>query len=166
MFDARIIANEILKRAWERNLKLAHSDIQKITYFLHGHHLKDYGVPLVDSEFEAWDSGPVQSKLYNAFGESGDKPVDQLAMKFNPVKRTYSELPPLEDADAKVTIDKYLTRYLEIPGHALADMTHEAGTPWSETIERARDYVNIGMRISNDLIRSDFEGVSEPASFS
>lgn len=159
MFDARIIANEILQRAWQEGLELTQIDIQKISYFLHGHHLRDHGKPLISTQFEAWDHGPVQRSLYDAFKHYGDQPIDEPACKFDPIKRTTHEFPRLTDNAAISTIETHLNKYLEIPSFELVDITHRPGTPWSQTVEEARTSVNVGMRITNDLISSNFEGI-------
>ncbi|RWI92123.1 type II toxin-antitoxin system antitoxin SocA domain-containing protein [Mesorhizobium sp.] len=160
MFDARQIANEILHRAWAEELELTQIDLQKILYFLHGHHLLEHGQPLIKSEFEAWDFGPVQRSVYDAFKEFGDRPITERAQKLDPVKRITSPFPKLVDNAAVATIERHLYKYLEIPGFALVDITHQPGTPWSRTIETARSHVNLGMRIKNDLIFSYFEGLN------
>lgn len=159
MFDARIIANEVLTRAWEEGLELTQIDVQKILYFLHGHHLTEYGQPLIKTEFEAWDFGPVQRTAYDEFREFGELPITSLAQKFDPVKRTTTALPKLTDNAAISTIENHLSKYLEIPSFTLVDITHSPGTPWSRTIESSKAHVNIGMRIKNDLIVSYFEGL-------
>ncbi|RUW55477.1 DUF4065 domain-containing protein [Mesorhizobium sp. M1A.F.Ca.ET.072.01.1.1] len=159
MFDARLIANEILHRAWAEQLEVTQIDMQKILYFLHGHHLLEHGQPLIKSEFEAWDFGPVQRSVYDAFKGFGDQPITELAQKLDPVKRLTSPFPKLVDNAAVATIERHLYKYLEIPSFALVDITHQPGTPWSRTIESAKSHVNVGMRIKNDLISTYFEGL-------
>ena len=157
--DARAIANEILIRAWEAGFEPTQIDVQKITYFLHGHHLIDHGEPLVSGEFEALHYGPVQRLLLDAFRSYGEEPITSLAKRFDPVRRVEIDLPRLTDNAAITTITSYLDHYLQIPSFELVEMTHARGTPWSETMQSARNAVNIGMRISNDLIRKSFEGI-------
>ncbi len=159
MHDARVIANEVLIRAWEDDHELTQIDIQKICYFLHGHHLIEHGQPLIDTEFEAWDYGPVQKTVYDAFKRFGDQPITDLAQKFNPIKREYSEFSRLTDNSAVATISTHLFRYLEIPSFSLVEITHRPGTPLSKTREDARTQANIGMRIKNDMIYLNFEGL-------
>jgi uncharacterized phage-associated protein len=156
--DARSVANEILVRAWDMGFEPTQIDIQKISYFLHGHHLIDHGVPMIKTEFEAFQYGPVQSVLLDEFRRWGDEPIRDLATKFDPVRRTREKLPQLEDNSIMETIDKYLALYLEVPTFVMVDVTHSQGTPWSRTMQAARKSVNIGMKISDDLIRSCFEG--------
>lgn len=160
MYDARVIANAVLERAWQLGVGVTQIDIQKICYFLHGHHLRDHGEPLIATEFEAWDYGPVQRSLYNSFKHCGAEPILELATAFDPIRRKPKELPRISHNSAVATIDRHLATYLEIPSFELVNMTHAAGTPWSETRRASNLSANIGMRIDNGLIDRFFEGVS------
>ncbi|MBG6158231.1 putative phage-associated protein [Labrenzia sp. EL_159] len=159
MHDARVIANEVLIRAWNDGLDLTQIDVQKICYFLHGHYLVEHGQPLISTEFEAWDYGPVQRTVYDAFKPFGDQPIDELARRFDPIKREYKELPRLLENSAVATIEEHLYKYLEIPSFSLVSITHAPETPWSRTMNDAKLHANIGMRIKNDVIYSNFEGL-------
>lgn len=156
--DARIVANEVLRRAWDLGFEPTQIDIQKICYFLHGHHLMDHGKPMIRTEFEAYQYGPVQSILLEAFRKWSDEPIRELARKFDPVKRVHSDLPMIEDNSIMDSIDRYLDRYLQMPSFVMVDITHAKGTPWSRTVDAAKNSVNIGMRITNDMIGNFFEG--------
>lgn len=156
--DSRAVANEILKRAWQKGFEPTQIDIQKITYFLHGHHLVDQGQPLVNESFEALHYGPVQRSLLDAFSKYGEEPIRELATKFDPVRRTYTAINQITDNVSIETIETYLDRYLGISSFELVEMTHAQGTPWSLTMQSARNAVNLGMRISDDLIGKCFEG--------
>ena len=162
-YDARAIANEILIRAWESGFEPTQIDVQKISYFLHGHHLLEFGEPLIASEFEALHYGPVQRSLLDSFRKFGEEPIRELAQRFDPVKRVTIDIPRIRDNAVTQLVEKYLPVYLMIPSFELVDITHAAGTPWSRTVNLAKNAVNIGMRISNDLIRTHFEGVRTAA---
>lgn len=156
--DARSVANEVLKRAWILGFEPTQIDIQKICYFLHGHHLRDYGAPMIRTEFEAYQYGPIQSSLLDAFKKWGDEPIGEPAKQFDPVRRIHKDIPAIEENSIMTTIDQYLEQYLSIPSFVLVDLTHASGTPWSRTMEAGRSSVNIGMRIDNGIISSFFEG--------
>lgn len=158
-YDARAVANEVLLRAWELGFEPTQIDVQKITYFLHGHYMLEYGTPLVSSEFEALHYGPVQSCLLDSFRKFGDEPIRELAQRFDPIRRTRSDFPRIQENAVVELIERFLPVYLSIPSFDLVAMTHAKGTPWTQTVQEARNAVNIGMRISNDLIRSCFEGI-------
>ncbi|MBD0866298.1 MAG: DUF4065 domain-containing protein [Rhodobacteraceae bacterium] len=158
MHDARQIANEVLNRAWEQDLEITQLQINKIVYFLHGHHLRDFDVPLVKSEFQAWQRGPVHTALRAAFNRFGREPITDPALKLNPVTREQTRFPPITDNQAIKTIETWLDPYLAMTTGALVDKTHAPGSPWSETMRLAKTSVNLGMKIPDDIIRDRFEG--------
>lgn len=161
MYDARVVANEVLKAAWQTGYDVTQIDLQKICYFLHGHHLIEHGQPLINSTFEAWRHGPVQRSLYNQFKKFGAQPITELATAFDPIKRRAKELDPITANSARVTIETYLPKYLGIPSFELVEMTHMPGTPWFLTRLEAESSANIGMRIANSVITEHFEGVGQ-----
>jgi uncharacterized phage-associated protein len=159
MYDARVIANAVLERAWRLGYEITQIDIQKICYFLHGHHLRTNGIPLISTEFEAWDYGPVQRSLYASFKEFGDQPITKLANSFDPIKRQPRSLPAITENSVIDTIETHLPIYLNLASFELVDLTHAPGTPWSITVSEARSSVNVGMRIANETIVKHFEGI-------
>lgn len=160
MFDARQVANEILQRAWSEGLEITQLQINKIVYFLHGHHLRDFGEPLVKGEFQAWQRGPVHTALRAAFKSYGDRAIDREARRFDPVRREMQDFERITDNRAQATIDNYLETYLGISAWELMQMTHAPGTPWDRTMRDAEKNINIGMIIENGLICDRFEGIS------
>lgn len=160
MYDARVIANELLTMAWHSDRDFTQLDIQKLCYFMNGHHLVDHGYPMIDTEFEAWRHGPVQKSLYDSFKKFGDGPITELATAFDPIRRIARALPEISSNSVQDTIQKYLPLYLEIPAHELVGITHRRGTPWQITLENAETAANIGMRISTSTIAANFEGLS------
>lgn len=159
MYDARIIANEVLRRGWQMDRHFTQLDIQKICYFLNGHHLIDHGHPMIKTDFEAWRHGPVQRSLYDSFRKFGDEPITDLATAFDPIKRQVKELPLVTSNSVQHTIAKYLDRYASIPAHELVGLTHRQNTPWDVTRTLAKEKSNLGMIISTDTILRHFEGL-------
>jgi uncharacterized phage-associated protein len=162
VIDIRIVANAVLDRAQAAAWPLTNLDLQKIVYFLHGHFLRKHGRPLVEPEFEAWPYGPVHRTLYDAFKSYNDTPIEGRAEAFDPVRRQRRQLPDLNDVEALQIINEFLPHYLHMPTHMLVGMTHQGGTPWSETVERAKEHLNFGMKISDALILERFEGPRRP----
>jgi uncharacterized phage-associated protein len=157
-YDARIIANAILQRAARKGLRLTNLDIQKLVYLVHGAFLQKTGKPLVEGEFEAWQYGPVHRVLYNAFRSAADGPIDGPARKLNPLTRTLVDLPRLDDPEVEDVLDSNLGNFLSLPTHALVQLTHAPGTPWSRTFAEAETRPNVGMVISDSVIALHFEG--------
>lgn len=160
MYDARSVANAVLQESWRRGYELTQLDIQKICYFLNGHHLKDYGQPLISTDFVAWRHGPVQISLYESFKSWGDSPIRELATAFDPIRRKNKPLPEVTTNSACNTINNYLDRYAKVPAHILVGLTHRKGTPWSITRKMAETTVNIGMIIESSIIVAHFEGLT------
>jgi len=158
MLDARIIANAVLDYADKQGRSLTNLDVQKLVYFLHGHFLRLHSRPLVIGEFEAWSYGPVHKVLYDAFKQFVDGPIEGRARAFDPVRRNQRDLPELADPQAIEVLRLFLPCYLDMPTFLMVELTHQPGTPWSETVERSKQRVNVGMKIPNDLIRARFEG--------
>ncbi|MEQ3670401.1 MAG: type II toxin-antitoxin system antitoxin SocA domain-containing protein [Pseudophaeobacter sp.] len=159
MYDARVIANEVLKAAWEDGYDITQIDLQKICYFLNGHHLIEHDQPMIASTFEAWDYGPVQRSLYNQFKKFGSQPITELATAFDPIRRKPKELPQVKTNSVRATIATHLSKYLGIPSFELVEMTHKPETPWSRTRSDAQTSANIGLRITNSMIAEHFEGL-------
>lgn len=157
MLDPRAVANAVLTRAEERDRPITNLDMQKIVYFLHGAYLRRHGRPLVAGEFEAWQYGPVHRVLYDAFKQYGDGPITEPAQAFDPVRRTHRPISGLDDSDAIMLIREVLDRFLDIPTWTLVAITHAEGTPWQRTYAEGQRRVNVGMRISNELIAEGFE---------
>lgn len=160
MFDARAVANEILILGWQKGYEFTQLDIQKIVYFLNGHHLREHGEALVKSDFVAWQFGPVQTSIYDSFSKYGDQPISELATSFDPIRRERKTIERITHNSACETITKYLGRYAEIPAHELVGLTHRPGTPWSITINLAKKAANVGMVIDRMTIRENFEGLT------
>lgn len=158
MMDPRIVANSILDRAERRGREVTNLDLQKLVYFVHGHHLVSKGAPLVSGEFEAWSYGPVHKVLYDALKHFGDTPVAGRLSAFDPVRQVRVTLPALDDPDALAVLDAVVDHYLDLPTFLLVDMTHAPGTPWAEVVRASTERINVGMRIPNDLIERRFEG--------
>ena len=161
MIDPRVVANFVLDRADDQGRDITNLDLQKIIYFLHGHHLVRYQEPLVEGEFEAWTYGPVHRVIYDAFRVYNDTPIDGRATAFDPIRRKRRELPALDDKRATELICEVAGRYLDMPTYSLVQLTHSEGTPWSRTVHDAEKRVNVGMKISNAVIEEYFEGSIE-----
>jgi uncharacterized phage-associated protein len=97
--------------------------LQKLTYIAHGYHLALTGRPLLNVPVSAWKYGPVIPSLYDVFKDNG---------------RSGITVPPVAcggvlDADAGVIIDAVYAAYGKHDGRILSELTHRAGTPWSNT---------------------------------
>jgi uncharacterized phage-associated protein len=154
--DARAIANYILDRAEVLGLELSNFSLNKVIYFVHGHYLAFYGLPLVADAFEAWEKGPVLREIYHAFKVFGENTIRSRATKldFRTGQRSIVAY-NFEPAEVEI-INPLIDFYAKIPGGKLYHLSHLEGGPWHRTWNH--DTVsNPGMVISTESIKRYFE---------
>jgi uncharacterized phage-associated protein len=161
MYDARAIANVMLSFASNDGLKLSNLKLQKLLYLAHGFLLSEENRPLVKGGFEAWAYGPVSRTAYHAFKQFDSTPITSPAMRFDPVNRVYENIDVEIDQRAVFAIEEVVRIFGRWPEFDLVEYTHQPGSPWSITIEDAKDAANVGMVIADELIRSNFEALPE-----
>lgn len=161
MHSPLVIANEFIRRAQEERRTLTHMQLQKLVYLAHGWCLAVTGNPLIEDEFEAWEFGPVERKLYQALRRYGSGPVRHL-IKWGddtPIpdddlpEDAYEELLPQENE----VIDKVWETYGKFPAYQLSALTHQQGTPWTLVYERGRN-----RSVSNTAIQEYFIRLADP----
>ena len=146
MYSALIVADEILKIAKGKGMKLTPLQLMKLTYIAHGWSLAILKKDLFQDRIEAWKFGPVIPDLYHAtkhFGRN-EIPFDQIgeadSTSVLPEDRTF-----LEDVTSK---------YGSLSGFALSNLTHKSGTPWDQ---KYRDG-EFGIEIPDSLIKDHYMG--------
>lgn len=159
MNDARAIANSLLDVAAVRHKTLTNLQIQKLVYLAHGHFLRATGKQLCNEQFEAWDFGPVSRTLYNSLKKYGDGLILQRIEAFDPIKVSMKAIPLVSDPIASSIIGKVFDVYGSWSAFDLVELTHSFGSPWSRTMELARTKANLGMKIDNNNIEKNFEGL-------
>ena len=142
MYDARTIANELIRLASEAGQPLTNMQIQKLVYISHGYALAIFGGPLVKQSVEAWRYGPVIPALYKALRDYGAGFVRK------PIEMTREE--PLDETD-QALIAQVFGAYRRFTGPQLSTMTHHKGTPWSDVYDPRPEFQS--KIIPNDLIR-------------
>lgn len=159
-YDARAVANALLDLAERRSIALTHIALHKIAFYAHGWHLLQRGSPLIRQEFEAWEDGPVQRQVWETLKTGKHQAVRRRATRFDPIDQRHEEVPPnlaQEDLDF---LDAVLASYGHIAGGELSEMTHAKGGPWDRVWNAPDGRVNLGMRISNQLICEHFLAVT------
>ncbi len=160
MFDPRCVANKILDKADERGFEVSNLALNKILFFAHGWHLGVFDGPLVSTNFEAWEHGPVSRDVYHAFKSHTDSPITSRAKMLN------FETEEWEVADAELTdellefLDRIVDFYGQMTGTKLRAMTHEPGTPWDQVWHSGK-IVDIHMKISDDLTKDYFRSIRQ-----
>ncbi|MEA3538886.1 MAG: Panacea domain-containing protein [Pseudomonadota bacterium] len=125
-YDPRAIANEFLKLNGGQPFNQMW--LQKLVYIANGWNLAINGEPLTDSRIEAWDGGPVYRTIWNHLRDFGYDLKTMLLKKPNgePYK---ADLSPAE----KSVIEHVWKRYGGYSGLELSRLTHQEGTPWSNS---------------------------------
>jgi uncharacterized phage-associated protein len=142
--DAFTVADELLKIAKRRGRSLSPMQLLKLVYIAHGWSLAILGRDLFSDRIEAWKYGPVIPDLYRAtkrFG-SGSIPLELIK------EGESNHLP----ADIQAFLQDVFDKYGALSGIQLSNLTHRAGSPWSQVYETG---IYNG-EISDDLIREHY----------
>lgn len=139
-----------------RLLDLARNDIHsltpleliKMTYLAHGWSLGLRGEPLVDEAVQAWQYGPVFPELYHAIKHYRASPVQDV-----PAGASESFVANELTQDDDALVQAVYNAYKRFNGVQLSALTHQPGTPWSDTWTR----YGKNTPIENDSIREHFK---------
>jgi uncharacterized phage-associated protein len=160
-YDAREIANFILDRSDLLRRDISNLSLQKIVYFCHVWVLAALERPLVREQFEAWEFGPVLPYLYREFRDCGDRKITKRASKLDKetgqkVQATYSFEP-----DVAALLTDVIDTYSALTPYQLVQISHAKGSPWDQAWNH-EEKINVGMRISNELIADFYSAKSRP----
>lgn len=156
MRDARELADYILLKAAKEGYFLTPLHINKLCYLVQGFTLRNTGESAFHNRIEAWQYGPVIPDVYDAFKQYGRNSIRRLYGTGEPVcigsaqeNGTISILmKSLGDKIVNIA-DKVIDGYAGADGGRLIGMTHEEGTPWSDTKQFLRNPV-ISTRVIKD----------------
>lgn len=142
------VVNSILQKAFnEKCPDMTPMKLQKILYFLNGWGLAITGQPILQSDFEAWDYGPVVPKIYTKTKSYGSNPITSYLI--NDEEKVYVVSP--DNREFYDILNMVWDKYIHFDAYTLSGMTHQLGSPWSEN----RKENNIGV-IPNKVIRNYF----------
>ena len=110
--------------------------LNKLLYFAQGHALVELNHELFTNQIDAWDHGPVVAVVYTGF----DKIVERA-------KTSGIADVQLSTEEMDIIMDVW-DQYRGYTAKELVDLTHEEGTPWSNTYKPTVKNVHI----SQDLI--------------
>ncbi len=132
-YDARTVANEFLRIAWQNGRELTNMQLQKLVYIAHGYSLALLDTPLVKQPVQAWRYGPVIRILYESLRQYGAGTVTEMmnTLPSEQVSETYRAL-----------IDVVGDAYGSFTGPQLSTMTHREGTPWREVFDPNAYFTN------------------------
>lgn len=151
-FDARRVANLLLDLADERGVSVSNLSLQKILFFAHAYYLCERSEPLVEGEFEAWQYGPVHRIAYRAFRMFDAAPIKCRAKAMNPRTLRDEPIPDLSDVDTREYLAEIFDFFGFLGAGTLVSLSHEPGSPWSNTWRDSATRPNVGMRIQNRTV--------------
>lgn len=160
IYPVGAIANYMIGRAHSEKVPITHLELQKLVYFVHGVHLAATGQPMFLEDVEAWPYGPVIPELYHEFKRFGRRQIRRWSRNFDYENNefVYPEIPP-EDKTALRMAEYVWKKYGRMKPSALVQLTHQKGTPWSQTVKKiaqAETPVPGIKVIENETIRSHF----------
>lgn len=122
------IANAVLDEAARQGKQLTIMQMLKLVYISHGWSLGLLNEPLVNQQPEAWQHGPVFPSVYRAFRQYGSNPISAKAT--DPFGQVYDA--PLSSGQKQI-VESVVTNYGGMHAFTLSGITHQPGTPWSDT---------------------------------
>lgn len=156
--DSRAIANWFIRRGQlDGGRAFTPMQLQKLVYIAHGWNLvANDGQELVSEPVEAWDYGPVYPVLYSHLANWG---ADQVRKPIKSYARDWvgREIDPDLDPDEAEVLEAVYEGYAKLNGLQLSNLTHQPGTPWSDTYEQGVRH----KRIPNELIRRHFDELAQ-----
>ena len=112
-------------------------ELLKLSYIAHGYSLAVLDYPLIDCPIEAWPLGPVPVDMYHYFRRLGidikEKAANELFLNDSPDNE-------ITDPDEKNIIDTVIEKYKNATAYELSGLTHNEGTPWTNTVREKGFY--------------------------
>lgn len=143
--DVMTVADDILRVAKAQGRALTPLQLMKLTYIAHGYALGMGVGDLFNSRIEAWKYGPVIPDLYHTTKSYGRDPIP-----LNLIGNGRA----LHGQAANI-IDKVMEKYGDLSGIALSNLTHRAGTPWSDVYHDGE----FGIEISDARIAAHYQAL-------
>jgi uncharacterized phage-associated protein len=144
MYNCFDIAKYFIDLAKEEGQGIDPMKLLKLTYISHGWYLGITGNPLFENQVQAWKYGSVIPDLYYAIRMFGKDNVDPLLLSI-------SAKNPIKEGD-KEFLKKIWNNYKNLSGLQLSAITHEEGSPWSQTWDGTYNSV-----IDNSIIKDYYK---------
>ena len=157
-YTSKAVANYFLDLAKRDGKLVDPMKLQKLVYFAHGWNLAISGKPLLADTVEAWQFGPVIPDLYHEFKHFGRNPVTDWASTLTSSGKSISitfDSVPESDANVRALLDRVWQVYGNLSGIELSNRTHDEGSPWDLTWQRAGGRKNVD--IEDAMIRDYFK---------
>lgn len=174
-FSAHAIANYFIGKAAAARSALSPMKLQKLMYYAQGWSLAIADRPLFDEQIEAWKWGPVIRSIYHQFKEFGNSPITKKAtsMRMGHVDGRLKFWSVIKDVEqegkdnpdqlsfAKAIMDRIWEVYSGYSPIQLSNMTHEAGSPWDDTVKQYGGSPPKGTDIPQELMTRFFKKLAK-----
>lgn len=134
---SEVLANTVLNEAKEKRIYLQPLRLQKLMYFVCGFWAAEKDEWLIDEVFKAYPYGPIELDTYNKTLRYTHLIEDYIGQR--------TSLNPKE-TDVFAVVHGVLNMYGRSLDWALAEVTHEKGSPWYEAYYGNRIIVKESMR--------------------
>lgn len=128
--NSLVIANYFLEKAAKDGKKLTIMQLVKFVYFAHGWYMAFHDKPLIKEKVQAWKFGPVIPEVYNCFNLLTNGSNQVLRFAGDGKGKVLKEDLTKEEINV---LDQVYDVYSKYSPFRLSDITHEPGTPWSNT---------------------------------
>jgi uncharacterized phage-associated protein len=136
-YTALQVANEFLRIAKKHDSPITPMKLQKLVYFAHGWSLGIFDKPLIDEQIEFWAYGPVIDSVYHEFKRFGNREITELATRdYDFETGEFIEPEPIRNEEDMKLLNKIWDVYGGFTAIQLSNLTHDAGTPWTQMKER------------------------------
>lgn len=137
--------------------------IFKLLFLLDFQHFEATGLPVTDSEYSAWDFGPVPKDLYEEL-EGGHAPPDlaklvrivpnqpeggKKSFEFKVLDKAKIDLSVFTPRQMKI-MDNLIFIYRETPGTDMSEISHLPNSPWEVTKRTKGMYAQIDYALAID----------------
>jgi uncharacterized phage-associated protein len=156
-YEAETIANVFLRFAREDGRGISHMKIQKLLYFAQGHAMSLLDAELISENCQAWDYGPVYPNVYRHLKKYGASAVRSEIMDEEDAER----FDPAQATEVRPFLRVVWSRYGELDGLRLSELSHVTNGPWARTRRMSHGYWR--SVIDKALIREYFTGLSSRA---
>lgn len=146
--DARAVANEILRCAARRGIKLTVMQLIKLVYLANGWSLALLDRPLVKQSPQAWQYGPVYPHIYKLLNKFGSNPVNDVVRH----KQSGVEFAEAFSDEERDLLEAVVDGYGGMHAFQLSNIMHQPGTPWHVTVSQKGNYAEI----PEELIKEHF----------
>lgn len=154
MLSSEAVANYFIKKSFDTGVPLTQMKLLKLVYISHGWHRGYFEQNLINDAVQAWRYGPVIPDLYRRLKHHGkgaiDAPIEGCGVAGD------DQNPP-PNPKTLALLDRIWDVYSKYDAIQLSSMTHQPGTPWDVTWDKAGGDSYHGAIIPNELIQQHYQ---------